>query len=109
MSCRPSVAAALAGVIVVAGCGTTVSLVPEPLNCPVSQDVIAQRCAEPVALADGATYGDLAKAGVDDRASLRLCARHDQLLADAIRDCNAAIDQYKARIKQINDQLAGKP
>jgi hypothetical protein len=109
MSRPMALASALAALAALAGCGTTVSLVPEPLNCPVAPDVLAQRCPEPQTLPDGANYGALVKAGVDDRAALRLCARHDQLLAEAIRDCNAAIDQYKARIREINAAATGKP
>ncbi len=92
-----------------AGCATTVTLVPEPLACPVADDVLAQRCDAPVMLADGATYYALIQAGVDDRAALRACAAHDRLLADALRECSAAIVLYQGRIREINAGLAGKP
>ena len=49
------------------------------------------------------------KAGIQDRNALRDCARHDKLLADAIRECNAAIERYKAVIQTINQQNARKP
>lgn len=92
-----------------AGCSTTVNLVPEPLSCPVSPEVLAQRCVEPASLADGATYGDLIKAGVEDRNALRVCARHDRLLADTLRECNASLERYKVQIREINDKLGKKP
>lgn len=94
---------------VFAGCSTTVNVVPEPLACPVSAEVLAQRCAEPVALADGATFGDLIKASVEDRNALRVCARHDRLLADSLLACNAALESYKVKIREINDKLGKKP
>lgn len=92
-----------------AGCGATVKLIPEPLACNVSDAVLDQRCAPPSTLADGASYGDLLKAGIDDRAALRSCARHDQLLADTLRECNQAISRYKLRIQEINATTAAKP
>lgn len=92
-----------------AGCSATVNVVPEPLACPVSPEVLAQRCAEPVLLADGATFGDLAKASVEDRNALRVCARQDRLLADALMACNAALESYKLKIREINDKLGKKP
>lgn len=102
-----------AGLLVVcaafAGCSATVNVVPEPLACPVSPEVLAQRCAEPVSLADGATYGDLVRAGVEDRNALRVCARHDRLLADTLRECNASLERYKVQIREINDKLGKKP
>ena len=92
-----------------AGCSATVNVLPEPLACPVSPEVLAQRCAEPVALADGATFGDLVKASVEDRNSLRVCARHDRLLADSLMACNAALENYKLKIREINDKVGKKP
>ena len=92
-----------------AGCSTTVNLVPEPLSCPVSPEVLAQRCADPVSLADGATFGDLVKAGLEDRNALRMCARHDRLLVDTLRECNASLERYKVQIREINDKLGKKP
>ena len=69
----------------------------------------ALRCAEPVSLAEGATYGDLVRAGVEDRNALRVCARHDRLLADTLRECNASLERYKVQIRDINDKLGKKP
>ena len=92
-----------------AGCAATVRLIPEPLACTVPDDVLAQRCAAPSSLADGANYGDLIKAGIDDRAALRSCARHDQLLAETLRECKLATERYKATIQQINATTAAKP
>ena len=91
------------------GCGATVRLIPEPLACNVADSVLDQRCAAPSTLADGASYGDLLKAGIDDRAALRSCARHDRLLADTLRECKLATERYKATIQQINATTAAKP
>ena len=99
----------LAASAVFAGCSATINVLPEPLACPVSPEILAQRCAEPVSLADGATYGDLVKASVEDRNALRVCARHDRLLADTLMACNAALESYKLKIREINDQLGKKP
>lgn len=91
------------------GCGATVKLIPEPLACNVTDAVLDQRCAAPSTLAAGASYGDLLKAGIDDRAALRSCARHDQLLADTLRECKLATERYKTTIQQINATTAAKP
>jgi hypothetical protein len=109
MTERPWSVAWLALCAAFAGCSTTVNVVPEPLACPVPPEVLAQRCAEPVSLADGATYGDLVRAGVEDRNALRVCARHDRLLADTLRECNASLERYKVQIREINDKLGKKP
>jgi hypothetical protein len=101
--------AALALAALLAGCSTTVTLVPEPLACPVKPEVLAQRCTEPATLADGATYQALVKAGIDDRAALRQCAAHDRLLAQALEACDAALETYRQRIREINAKLAAKP
>lgn len=109
MTNRLAAAALLAACAGLAGCSTTVNLVPEPLSCPVSPEILAQRCSEPVSLPDGATYGDLVKASLEDRNALRVCARHDRLLADTLRECNASLERYKVQIREINDKLGKKP
>ena len=91
------------------GCGATVKLIPEPLACNVADSMLDQTCSPPSSLADGASYGDLLKAGIDDRAALRNCARHDRLLADTLRECKLATERYKATIQQINASTAAKP
>ncbi len=96
-------------VLQLSGCGATVKLIPEPLACSVADSVLDQPCAAPSTLADGASYADLLKAGIDDRAALRSCARHDRLLADTLRECKLATERYKATIQQINATTAAKP
>jgi hypothetical protein len=88
------------------GCVTPIPVIPEPISCPIADDLVAQSCASPSALADSASYGELIKAGLEDRNALSSCARHDKLLADSIRECNAAIGRYKTSIKEINDRNA---
>jgi hypothetical protein len=92
-----------------AGCSTTVNLVPEPLSCPLPKTDAELRCAGPVALADGATYGDLVKASVEDRNALRVCARNTQLLVQTMTACAEATERYKVQIREINDKLGKKP
>ena len=105
---KPSLFLLLAALLgCVSGC-TTVKVIAEPLSCPVPEPLLAHRCSEPVPLADGATYGALVKAGIDDRSALRDCARHDQALAEALRACNAAIDRYREDLREINRQVSAK-
>jgi hypothetical protein len=92
-----------------AGCSATVNLVPEPLSCPLPKPEAELRCAGPMALADGATYGDIVKAGVEDRNALRVCARNTQLLVQTMTACTEATERYKLQIREINDKLGKKP
>jgi hypothetical protein len=91
------------------GCAPTLPRMPEPIDCPVPEAVLAQRCADPVPLADGATYGDVIAAAIDDRKALRACSAHDRLLVQTLQECHAAIDRYKAQIRSINESFGGKP
>ena len=88
-----------------AGCGATVKLLPEPLDCPVPAELLAQRCAEPQAVADGATYEQVLRAGGQDRDALRRCALHDQTVVQALRACNAAIARHREALRAINEQV----
>jgi len=92
-----------------AGCSATVNLVPEPLSCPLPKPAAELRCADPASLADGATFGDLVKASVEDRNALRLCARNTQLLVQTMTACTEATERYKVQIREINDKLGKKP
>ncbi len=106
---RPLLPWLLLALLQLTGCAATVRLIPEPLACNIADAVLEQRCSEPSTLADGANFGDLLKAGIDDRAALRNCARHDRLLADTLRECKLATERYKATIQQINNTTAAKP
>jgi hypothetical protein len=91
------------------GCAPTLPRMPEPIDCPVSEAVLAQRCADPLPLADGVTYGDVIAAAIDDRKALRACSAHDRLLVQTLQECRAAIDRYRAQIRGINESFGGKP
>jgi hypothetical protein len=106
---RAALPALLAAMAALGGCGTTVAVLPESLTCPVGNDVLDKTCDRPVALADGASFQDLLKAGIDDRNALRQCELRRQELADAMRRCNRAIDDYMVRIREINKANAAKP
>jgi len=109
MTKRPWSMLLLAAAAGFAGCSATVNLVPEPLACPLPKAEAELRCAGPVAVADGANYGDLVKASVEDRNALRVCARNSLLLVQTMTACTEATERYKAQIREINDKLGKKP
>ena len=96
-------------VLQLSGCGATVKLIPEPLACSVADSVLDQPCAAPSTLADGASYADLLKAGIDDRAALRACESRRAELALALRTCNQAVEKYLGEVREINKANAAKP
>jgi hypothetical protein len=103
-------AAALAvGVVALSGCAPTLPVLVHPVECPIAADQLAKRCAEPQAIADGATYGEVLQHYQLDRKALRDCAAHDRLLAEMIGLCQRAIQDYNARLDEINRHNAGKP
>ena len=99
----------LASLLALSACAPTVPVVVQPIDCPVSAELLASRCAAPQTLANGATYGSVLLAHQLDRKALRDCAAHDQLLADVILRCQATIRDYKQRLAEINQAIAAKP
>jgi hypothetical protein len=91
------------------GCTKTVVRLEEAFPCPVSASTLSERCAEPQAEADGATYQDVINTAQIDRSNLTKCAAHDQLLANAIAECNKSIAAHNEAIRAINQKFADKP
>ena len=100
---------ALMSLAALSACAPTVPVVVQPIDCPVSAELLASRCAAPQALANGATYGSVLQAHQLDRKALRDCAAHDQLLAEMILRCQATIRDYNQRLAEINKAIAAKP
>ena len=92
----PAVAALLAG------CGTTVKVLPESLDCPVLPERLATACAAPQPLADGASFEQLIRAGIQDRQALQVCEKRRADLADTLRICNKAVADHLVRLREIN-------
>lgn len=92
----------LAAAALLAGCGATVKLVPESLNCPVPEARLAEPCAEPGNLADGASFQDLIRVSIADRQALQLCELRRKELAAAIRTCNQAVAEHIQVLREIN-------
>lgn len=106
---RRSTTLALALGIGLAGCGTTVKLLPENLNCPVPDARLAAACAAPQTLADGASFQQLIGASIADRQALQQCELRRRELAAAIQTCNQAVIDYMAEVRKINAAAAAKP
>jgi len=100
---------ALLASVALAGCGTSVKLLPENLSCPVTSAQLDTACTAPATLANGATFAQLVQAGIDDRAALRACESRRAELALALRTCNQAVERYLGEVREINKANAAKP
>ncbi len=85
-----------------AGCGTTVKMLPESLDCPVLPARLDTACAAPQALPDGASFEQLIRASILDRQALQLCEKRRADLADSVRVCNQAVAEHLARLRALN-------
>ena len=102
-------AAGLLLLALLGACAPTVPVVVKPIDCPVSAEVLARRCAAPQAIADGISYGEVLQSYQLDRKSLRDCSAHDQLLAEMILACQATIKAYNDSLVDINRAISAKP
>ncbi len=84
------------------GCGTSVKLLPESLDCPVLPERLATACAAPQALADGASFEQLIRASIQDRQALQVCEKRRADLAESVRICNKAVADHLARLRDLN-------
>lgn len=99
----------LATVAALSGCTSTIVKLEDANPCPVASPVLAEQCAEPAVLADGATYANVVAASQSDRGHLKACAAHDELLRQAIASCNASIAKHNEAVREINQRYAAKP
>ena len=102
-------AAGVVGLALPAGCAPTPPGGVTPINCPVSAELLAQRCQAPQAIANGATFGEVLQLHQLDRKALRDCAAHDQLLAEMIVQCQRPLQAYNDRLVEIHRRIADKP
>lgn len=84
------------------GCGTTVKMLPESLDCPVLPERLATACAAPQALPDGASFEQLIRASIQDRQALQLCEKRRADLAESVRICNQAVADHLAKVRALN-------
>ncbi|ADE12237.1 hypothetical protein [Sideroxydans lithotrophicus] len=85
----------------VTGC-QTVPVVPHALNCDVSPELLAGRCATPGPVTSDTTYAALVGIMQEDRQALRECSNAADALRDAIKRCNQAALEYNRKIDAIN-------
>ena len=97
------------GGILLAGCTSTIPVVSASLECPIKDEELNVKCAEPATVADGATYQDLVHASIEDRKNLVECEKYRLFLQNTISKCNAAIREHNRKIDEINRKYAGKP
>ena len=91
------------------GCGTTVKVVPESLDCPVLPERLATACPAPQTLADGASFEQLIRASIQDRQALQVCEKRRADLAETLRICNKAVADHLVRLRELNQSSqAGK-
>jgi peptidoglycan hydrolase CwlO-like protein len=98
----------IAGVLL-AGCTNTIPVISTSIECPVKQEDLAAKCAEPATIATGATYQDMIRIAIADRKNLSECEKNRQYLQNSINECNAAIRKHNEKIDEFNKKYAGKP
>ena len=84
------------------GCGTTVNMLPDSLDCPVLPERLGTACAAPQALPEGASFEQLIRASIQDRQALQLCEKRRADLAETVRICNKAVADHLARLRELN-------
>ena len=84
------------------GCGTTVKVLPDSLDCPVLPERLSTACAAPQALSEGASFEQLIRASIQDRQALQLCEKRRADLAESVRICNKAVADHLARLRELN-------
>jgi len=84
------------------GCGTTVKLLPESLDCPVLPERLDTACAAPQVLADGASFEQLIRASIQDRQALQVCEKRRADLAASVRICNKAVAEHLTKLRELN-------
>ena len=105
MNPHPRAAAALLAALLSA-CAPTLPVIVQPVDCPVSAELLAQRCDEPRPVPEVLSYADLIAIGIADRHALRRCGLHDRLLADSLQACQRAIKDYNDKLREINAKNA---
>ena len=95
--------------LLLAGCSHTIPLITPSMECPVKEEDLAAKCAEPATVAAGATYQDLIVAATTDRKNLIECEKNRQFLQNSINKCNVEIRKYNEKIDEFNKRYAGKP
>jgi len=93
--------------IALCACTTAVPVVEESLKCDLPASMLAP-CAEPAAIKDGITFGELIDVSSRDRDGLRACALKQKSLADAAVTCTHSIEMYNEKIREINKRNAEK-
>lgn len=88
--------------LLLTGCGTTVKMLPESLDCPVLPERLAIACAAPQALPDGASFEQLIRASIQDRQALQVCEKRRADLAESVRICNRAVSDHLAKLRELN-------
>lgn len=84
------------------GCGTSVKLLPESLDCPVLPERLATACAAPQALPDGASFEQVIRASIQDRQALQVCEKRRADLAESVRLCNRAVAEHLDKLRALN-------
>lgn len=88
--------------VLLAGCSHTIPLISTSIECPIKEEDLAARCAEPATIASGATYQDLIQIAITDRKNLIECEKNRQFLQNSINECNVAIRKNNEKIEEFN-------
>ena len=92
----------LLGCLFIGGC-KTLTVVPHAVNCDVSAELLAGKCAAPQPITNDTTYAALVDTMQADRKALRECGITADTLRDTIKRCNQATAEYNKKLDAINN------
>ncbi len=93
---------ALAGSLILAGCCSTLPVVPHAIPCNASADLLNSKCPLPTGISTDATFQTLVDAMQNDRQALRECGISLDALRSSINLCNKATEEFNKKIDDIN-------
>jgi len=85
----------------ICGC-QTLPVASHAIQCDVSAELLAAKCATPGQITNNTTYAKLVDTMQADRKALQECGATADALRDALRRCNQTTDEYNKKINAAN-------
>ena len=92
------------GVPLLGACSHYVPVIPPAVQCEVPETLL-QGCEQPVALAEGLTFGELLQTLQIDRQNLQRCAVQQADLSQAVRSCQERLRQHNQKLAEIGSAV----
>lgn len=85
----------------ITGC-KTLPVASHAIDCDVSAELLASKCAAPAPVTNDTTYAALVDTMQADRKALQECGSMADTLRDALQRCNQATGEYNSKIDALN-------